>query len=396
MNHLKPYRNQPSVKCNTVAAGQRQCQCQYQRGLTLIELMVSLVLGLVIVGGVLSIFVSTNQTAKVNDNLMRVQENARTAFDLMARDIREAGQNPCGSKLVANVLRSSGAIPVWADWNSGTLRGYDNTQDETGIKAFGTTTNARVSGTDAVLVISADQDEKTIDIHDTATTLITLTAASSFEENDIALVCDSLSSAIFQLYDASPHSGAGKGKNLDHKADATNINCSSFLGPTRPLATCPTVAKKFAPTPANPATPAIPAIPEPGFVSKLYSSFWYVGKSESGQRSLYRSTITRSGSDGKTIIMSPDEMIPGVQDLQITYLIRDGTTGVLSSNWVAATAVTNWSDDNTTAQVVAVRINLTLQTTDNVSTSQTPIQRHLVHVVGLRNRDTFIEPPPPP
>jgi type IV pilus assembly protein PilW len=389
MNHLKAYRNQPSVKCNTVAAGQRQ----YQRGLTLIELMVSLVLGLVIVGGVLSIFVSTNQTAKVNDNLMRVQENARTAFDLMARDIREAGQNPCGSTLVANVLRSSGAIPVWADWNSGTLRGYDNTQDETGIKAFGTTTNARVSGTDAVLVIRADQDEKTIAIHDTANTLITLTAASSFQENDIALVCDSLSAAIFQLYDATPHSGAGKGKNLDHKADATNINCSSFLHPTRPLATCPTVAKKFAPTPGTPGTPAIP---DPGFVAKLYSSFWYVGKSESGQRSLYRSTITRSGTEGKTIIMSPDEMIPSVQDLQITYLTRDGTTGVLASNWVAATAVTNWSDDNTTAQVVAVRIDLTLQTSDNVSTSQTPIQRHLIHVVGLRNRDTFIEPPAPP
>ena len=129
-------------------------------------------------------------------------------------------------------------------------------------------------------------------------------------------------------------------------------------------------------------------------VSKLYSAFWYVGKSENGQRSLYRSTITRSGTGGETIIMSPDEMIPGVQDLQITYLTRNGATGVLATDWVAATAVTNWSDDNATAQVVAVRIDLTMQTTDNVSTSQTPIQRHLIHVVGLRNRDTFIQPPP--
>ena len=86
-------------------------------------------------------------------------------------------------------------------------------------------------------------------------------------------------------------------------------------------------------------------------------------------------------------------MVPGVQDLQVTYLTRDGTTGVLASDWVAATAVTNWPDDNITAQVVAVRIDLTLQTADNVSTSQTPIKRHLIHVVGLRNRDTFIEPP---
>ena len=381
MNQLKPFKHQLNVKCNTAALG----QCRYQRGLTLIELMISMVLGLVIVGGVLSIFVSTNQTAKVNDNLMRIQENARTAFDLMARDIREAGQNPCGSKLVANVLRSSGAIPVWADWNSGTLRGYDNTQDETGVKGFGTTTNARVSGTDAFLVIKADQDEKTITAHDTATTLITLTAASRFQENDIALVCDSLSSAIFQLYDTSPDSGSEKWKDLDYQADATNMNCNNFLGATTPPATCPTVAKQFAPSAST---------PQPGFVAKLYSSFWYVGKNESGQRSLYRSTITRSGTGGTTIIMSPDEMIPGVQDLQITYLTRDGTTGILANNWVAASAVTSWPDDNTTAQVVAVRIDLTLQTSENVSTSQTPIQRHLIHVVGLRNRDTFIEPAP--
>ena len=377
MSHKKFNRIGPGVK--RISAS-RQCQ----RGLTLIELMISMVLGLAIVGGVLSIFVSNSQTAKVNDNLMRVQENARTAFELMARDLREAGQNPCGSKLVSNVLRSSGAIPVWADWNSGTLRGYDNTQDETGIKAFGTTTNARVSGTDAVLVIRANQDENRIDSHDTADTLITLTSASRFKENDIALVCDSVSSAIFQLYDISPKSGAQEGKNLDHKAHNTNINCSKFLGTTTAPATCPTDVKQFASATGG---------AQPGFVAKLYSAFWYVGTSESGKRSLYRSTITRSGTGGKTIIMSPDEMVPGVQDLQITYLTRDGTTGVLASDWVAATAVANWSDDNTTAQVGAVRIDLTLQSADNVSTSQTPIKRHLIHVVGLRNRDTFIEPP---
>lgn len=355
-----------------------------QHGLTLIELMVSLVLGLVIVGGVLNIFVSTNQTAKVNDNLMRVQENARIAFDLMARDIRESGQNPCGSKSVANVLRSSGTVPVWVDWNLGTLRGYDDTEDETGIKAFGTSTNARVSGTDALLVIRADQNESTIDSHDTASNLITLTSTSGFKENDIALACDASSAAIFQLYNASPTSGSGKGKNLDHTKDNTNMNCSSMLGYPTPIS-CPTllpVAKQFRST----------ATPPSGVVSKLVSSFWYIGIAESGQRSLYRSSITRSGTGGATIIMSPDEMIPGVQDLQVTYLTRDGTTGLLATDWVNAGAVTNWIDDNTTAQVVAVRLDLTLETSDKVGTDQDTIKRHLIHVVSLRNRDTFAEP----
>lgn len=90
--------------------------------------------------------------------------------------------------------------------------------------------------------------------------------------------------------------------------------------------------------------------------------------------------------------MSPDEIIPDVQDLQITYLTRDGTTGTLATNWVAASAIADWADDNSTAQVVAVKLDLTLQTVDKVSTTQAVIQRHLIYVVALRNREVFVEP----
>ncbi|WP_180127852.1 PilW family protein [Rhodoferax sp. BLA1] len=351
-----------------------------QQGLTLIELMVSLVLGLILVGGVLSIFVSTNQTAKVNDNLMRIQENARMAFDLMARDLREAGQNPCGAKLVANVLRSAGSIPVWANWNAGTLRGYDNTQDETAIKAFGTTTNARVQGTDAVLMIKADSGDIAVESHDTADFQFTLATESNFQAKDIALVCDGKSAAIFQIDTVSSPGGVAN-KVIGHEADVTNINCSNFLAYTAPASNCPANTKKFE---IGSETPEIKMAP-------LGSYFWYVGNAESGGRSLYRSKISHL-KNNKIIIMSPDEMIPNVQDLQITYLTRNGTTGALADDWVAASSIADWADGSLTTQVVAVRLDLTLQSTDNVSTTQTPIQRHLIHVVGLRNRDTFIEP----
>jgi len=358
-----------------------------QQGLTLIEMMISMVIGLVLVGGVLSIFVSTNQTAKLNDNLMRIQEGARGAFEVMARDIREAGQNPCGSRKVANVLRDAGgAIPVWTDWNLGTLRGYDNTEDEAAIKAIGTTNTARVTGTDALLVIKTGQDENTVASHDaTVDKRFVLTASSNYKVNDIAFVCDALSSAIFQINTVSGGSGL-TGNKIDHGADSTtNMNCGDFLSYNTPVTTCPTTAKQFDNT--QPATPEVKLAP-------LMSSFWYVGYvgNDQSKRSLYRSSITRSGSGGKTIIMATDEIVPDVQDLQITYLTRDGTSGDLASNWVDATAVTDWADDNTTAQVVAVKLDLTLQTIDKVSATQTPIQRHLIHVVALRNRDVFVSP----
>lgn len=374
-----------------IGGTQRSCHSSIQqRGLTLIELMISIVLGLVLIVGVLSIFVSTNQTAKLNDNLMRVQENARGTFDLMARDIREAGQNPCGArKNVANLLRSSGTIPVWSAWHLGTLRGYDNTQDEPGIKAFGTSTNARVSGTDAVLVIKADSDEKNVASHDTGTTTFTLNGGSSFQELDIAFVCDALSAAIFQINDISPDSGADKGKNLDHQQDVSNINCGDFLGPPATPSDCPVASKTFS-IQAN--TPEIKVAP-------LAASFWYVGINGNGGRSLYRSKISRFTSGGATsIVMSPEEIVPDVHDLQITYLTRDGTTGTLSNNWVSATSITDWKDDSDSTsvasapRVVAVKLDLTLQTVEKVGTNQAVIQRHLIYVSSLRNREVFVAP----
>jgi len=367
-----------------------------QRGLTLVELMVSLVLGLVLIGGVLNIFVANRETFRVTENLTRMQENARTGFDFMARDIREAGQNPCGTGLVANVLRDAGgAIPWWADWNKGTIIGVDGSQDRTDIVAFGTATNDRIAGTDAVLIIRADQDEKIIDTHDTATTLITLTSPSTFQENDVVMACDLLSAAIFQLYDSTPHTGAGKGKVLDHQMDVTNTNCSSFLGYPTP-ATCPVLAptaKQFKDSTSPPSA----------IVTKLVSSFWYVGPNGNGQRSLYRTKIKRMGSGATIITTEPEEIVPGVQDLQMQYLVKSATTGTLATDWVDATdgatfpgatstATGNWRTDDPTNQpnqAVAVRITMTLQSDEKVGTDQLPIQRQLIHVVGLRSRDTL-------
>jgi len=347
-----------------------------QLGLTLIELMVALVLGLVLVGGVMNVFIANKEAYRSTENLTRIQENARTGFDFMARDIREAGQNPCGTPLVANVIRDSGGdIPWWADWNKGTLIGVPGTEDRTDIEAFGTTTHARVAGTDAVIVIRAEQNEFTIKEHDPATTLMTLASDSNLEEFDIVMACDLTSAAIFQVYDSS-----SSGKDIDHQEDGTVLNCSDFLGYPTP-ADCPTTApplKKFRDETSLPA----------GYLSKLVASFWYVGYAENGQRSLYRTRIKNDGE--KDMIIEPEEMVPGVHDLQMDYLTGTGTT--LAANWVAAdNAVFDagnnaWTTGNVN-QAVAVRINMTLQSEDNVGTNQQPIQRQLIHVVALRSRD---------
>lgn len=62
-----------------------------QRGLTLLELMVALVLGLLVSGGIVALFSATSQTNRVQAALSRVQENGRFAMGRMEADLRMAG-----------------------------------------------------------------------------------------------------------------------------------------------------------------------------------------------------------------------------------------------------------------------------------------------------------------
>jgi len=70
-----------------------------QKGLSLIELMIATGLSLILTLGVIQIFSSSKQTSRVQDSLARLQENARFALDLLAHDIRMAGQLSCDSSI---------------------------------------------------------------------------------------------------------------------------------------------------------------------------------------------------------------------------------------------------------------------------------------------------------
>lgn len=62
-----------------------------KKGVTLIELMIALVISSVLVGGVYSIFITQQRTFVLQDQVVGVQQDARAALIIMARDIRMAG-----------------------------------------------------------------------------------------------------------------------------------------------------------------------------------------------------------------------------------------------------------------------------------------------------------------
>lgn len=352
-------------------------------GFTLVELLVALVLGLVLVGGALNMVVSNRNTVRLTENVMRLQENARTAFEMMARDIREAGQIPCGIPdtpnsvaQIGNVIRSpktSSVVPWWANWEGGALRGFANTTDTTDIVPFGLATNDRVSGTAAILTMQAGGAEQVIVSQTTPVSTnfeMTLQSVDGLSADDVVLACDLNSAAIFQLGTVS----AGL-KTIDYTPSFTSYNCSGDLGAPTPPNCGATSAKEFSPS---------------GVVAPLKTTFWYIGYNSDGRKSLYRTYLKKAG--GGVIVAEPQEVLPGVKDMQIQYLTVDlsvAATPVLASNWVNADSITDWSKASLN-QVMGVKLTLTFETEDAVSTTNTTLERESVHIISLRSRETLL------
>ncbi|MDD1610693.1 MAG: prepilin-type N-terminal cleavage/methylation domain-containing protein, partial [Methylococcaceae bacterium] len=62
-----------------------------QRGFTLIELMIAMLIGVFLMAGILQIFSSAKQAYRLQENLSRLQENGRFAMDYLTKGVRMAG-----------------------------------------------------------------------------------------------------------------------------------------------------------------------------------------------------------------------------------------------------------------------------------------------------------------
>lgn len=68
-----------------------------QSGLTLIELMIALALGLLLVAALGYLFIGNRQTYRAQDNIARLQENGRYAMEVLGQDLRMVGYIGCGA-----------------------------------------------------------------------------------------------------------------------------------------------------------------------------------------------------------------------------------------------------------------------------------------------------------
>lgn len=64
------------------------------RGFTLVELLISLLVGSIVMAAVMTSFQSQHNTYLAQDQVVEMQQNARVAMDMLVRDIRSAGYDP--------------------------------------------------------------------------------------------------------------------------------------------------------------------------------------------------------------------------------------------------------------------------------------------------------------
>ena len=317
-------------------------------GFTMVELMIALLLGLLVVGAAIGIFASNRQTYRATEGLGRMQEGVRNAFELMARDVREAAGNPCVNNLpIANVLESSSSrwwsnLNQWGD----AFRGYGATEDAADLTVGGSN-GQRLAGTEVLQLFAADENAATISLHDTATAKFTVnTASHGLNAGDLAVACNSRQASIFQVSSVS-------GQDIFHARAGTPGNCTLGLG-----------------VPMSCATGTVFNYAASGSVLvRLHATRWYIGNGTNGP-SLYQQVATANGT------VTTQEVAEGVKNLSVLYLVKG------SNSYVSASAVgTRWAD------VIAARMSLSLVGTDSIGVGSAVIERQLVHVASLRNRN---------
>lgn len=326
-------------------------------GFTILELMVALVLSLIIIAGVISIFLANKQSYRTNEGLGEIQDGARTAFELMARDIRTSGLTGCiNNGRVANILTGG---QWWKDWNN-PLIGYESGTTDPAVTT-GTAAGNRLAGTDSIAVLSVEGAGLGVkgDGHDTASYQFTMNESTSdLQLGDIAAVCDPDHVTIFQIT-AYNDSGA----NITMKHAASGLNSTNQMGfPTGTF-------WKFADGSGSYGQAALAQI------AKVNAIDWYVGVNPQGGTSLYRVQLVNIGN---VPTPTPYEMIRNVTDMEISY----HESG--NSNFSNASSVANW------ANVDAVRVQIQLASENNVGTdnagNRIPLTRDYTSTTTIRNR----------
>lgn len=325
-----------------------------QSGFSLVELMVASLLGLILLLAAAGAFIAGSKTIGISRSMGEVQENSRAAFELMARDIREAGGNPCSTDITYSNVLTTRANPWWDQWIAG-IYGYGASAASPGT-AFGTGAAQRVANTHAIDLHSALEGASAlVSAQSTTTSNLVVDDAAGLGPDVMAVVCDISEAFIFQVTSAAGATNVAHGVGGGAPGNCT----AGFMPPTNP---CGTGTGYIFGTDAN--------------VSPIASVRWYIGNNADGSTSLFRATMINRGGSTTPTQINPVEIARGVSNMQVDYRELGG-----SGAFVPAASVTNWR------RVKEARIRMTFSSdlANQADVGADTIERTTTHIVALRN-----------
>lgn len=327
-----------------------------QQGFSLIELMIAVTISLFLLLGVSYIFTGSKQTYRVEENLARMQESGRLAFEYISRDLRAAGDFGCASRGIAAATASGTATCTgWpadpavpslvcaldasnCDGTTAAKLNFNPAQSIYGYEASGPTGITIKADTDAIRITGSEPTAASI-TSDTAGT-ITANTVSGIAAGDILLASDCKSSVAFQACTVTT-----AGATIAH-GNAKSGGCAA-LG---------NVCGTWGSTYGNLSG---------GSILKVVRNIYYISGT-----SLYRRDVNNVES----------ELIPNIEDMQVTYGVAATAAGSATS-YQTANNVGDWS------LVKSVHIEILVRSPDdNLTTAKQKYYFNGADVTATDNR----------
>ncbi|MFI2813094.1 MULTISPECIES: PilW family protein [unclassified Microbulbifer] len=348
-----------------------------QQGISLVELMVALAIGVVLMTGVVQLFLSSRVTFTTQQALSRVQETGRLGMEFLAQDIRMAGYMGCMSRNMSftNTLNNSNDLAY--RFNVG-IEGVDN------YSSAMTGYPAALAGTDMLVVRSANglgvgveqnNDSSQLFAEDTGTDPngcgTGQASLSGLCIGDILVVADCQKARVFQATNLQDTGGVSI--NVVHSGNSSG----GTYTPGNALSSWGGAS----------GDPSESFGPDSEIIKVNTTVYYLANQGAGGEPALFR----------KIGNQTPQALLEGVQDMQLTYG-RDTDGDDVPDTYVDGSvleAASAWGE------ALSVRVELLVRSTDDnvvpdpqpytyAGSDVTPTDRRLrqvfVNTIGIRSR----------
>lgn len=326
-----------------------------QKGFSIIELMIALVIGVIIVGGIVYIFVSNKNAYEFTNALSTVQQNARFVNDSIRNDIQNAGYMGCYSLGQINIKNTLNENPPPFEYDtSQAIDGYNGTGSGwlPSTSNLPTDVTNMASKSDDILVVRYDDGSTDMPLAKTmpnssATIFIKSNLSKpTINNGDILMITDCQKGALFQVTNYTNSSGGiqhNTGKsNSPGNATKTLSDSGSFSADAK--------------------------------IIKLNTKIYFVANSSDknlkGQS--IKSLWLKNGN------AAPIELVEGVDSFQLLYGV-DTDNDNIPNIYETADKITNFNN------VSAVELLLTVDSVQNLNQSG-PIKKSFITTFKMRNR----------